>query len=704
MKKIVFILLFSFLLFQICFGNPPPINRTDKLGVSMIGSFISDQRTSGSFTATNALPNVLDYEESTTIYGTVPATLTLASMYDPYLWQGGDDWSWGATSSGIVSDHCFTATFDPPDPSYPIGLGETTLYVYAYDPYGNFVDITANYVVSNTVPDIDYYWPDEPPSPGSTITREIYTTNVPASATLPCFYDEPAVGLFKDGEAFTTTMYTSMMPGYSYIFQMDLPETMATGDWLLYLLYDYQDFRYRICKEFPIVDDLPAQLSPANLVAPEDGSVVPPGDVEFEWGYSGPVTPTGYELWYGNGSFTQTHDIPWGTETFTESFTQTAQSYNWYVNPYTESGSFTRTYPQEDPQVWGFSTWNPAPPPADPIDPSGGSVSFNGGATGSGAGSTVTITPGSIPPTDPINVIQTTPGNLGIPFPDNALDIAFTIETDGSISLPITVLVEWDYPIPTPPSSGNPTLLVNHGSGWNYHPVDAWGYDSPPFWVEFSTDQLSDWVIGDGDDDPLPVTLSAFTGLCFEGIPHLNWTTQSETENLGWNIYRSLSQNGWQEDSVFQINPNMIPGQGTTSELTQYTYQDVYDIVEDETYYYWLQSVSISGEVEIYGPVSVLVEIEEEPIIIPELPETTFMKHNYPNPFNPITVIEFGIKEGETGSFAIYNLRGQKVLNQKFAEGYHSYQWNAEKQASGIYFYVLKTPSYSQVKRMILLK
>ncbi|MCF7793862.1 MAG: T9SS type A sorting domain-containing protein [Candidatus Cloacimonetes bacterium] len=699
MKKNLVFLLFTFLLFQICFGNPPPVNNPDRLGVSMIGSYVRDY---GDYTEVTGTfyPNVLPLTcTGYNVQGFLPENVTLTSIESLYYW-GEDSSYWPACEFGLTSPHSFTATFNTSS-YYAVNPGQGTLEIWAdYDDYHAQIDA----MITVTVPGIDYYWPQDPASPGSTISREIYTMNVPASATLPCPYtDEPAVGLFKDGEMFSTTSYSTMMPGSSYIFQMDLPETMATGDWLLYLLYDYQDFRYRLCKEFPIVDDL-GYPSPAALIAPTDGSVVPPGNVEFEWGYSGPVTPTGYELWYGNGSFTQTHDIPWGTDTYTESFTQTAQSYNWYVNPYTENGTFTRTYPQEDPQVWGFSTWNPAPPPADPIDPSGGSASFNGGATGSGTGSTVTITPGSIPPTLPINISQTDPASLGVPYPDNALDIAFTIETDGSIATPLTIRIEWDYPVPTPPTSGAPTLLVNHGGGWYHHLVDAWNFDSPSYWIEFSTDQLSDWVIGDGDDNPLPVTLSAFTGLCFEGIPHLNWTTQSETENLGWNIYRSLSQNGWQENNISQINPEMIPGQGTTAQLTNYTYQDIYDIVEDETYFYWLQSISISGDVEIYGPVSVLVEIEEEPIVIPDLPETTFINNNYPNPFNPITVIEFGIKEGETGNFTIYNLRGQKVLNQKFEEGYHTYHWNAEKQASGIYFYVLKTPSYNQVKRMILLK
>ena len=225
------------------------------------------------------------------------------------------------------------------------------------------------------------------------------------------------------------------------------------------------------------------------------------------------------------------------------------------------------------------------------------------------------------------------------------------------------------------------------------------------------------WNIGNGrndgypyfdwqhpEDTPLPVTLSSFTGICSDGIPQLNWTTQSETGNSGWNIYRSESENGWEQENVIQCNPNLIPGQGTTSQVTNYSYQDVYDLVENANYYYWLQSVGISGEMEIFGPVSILVEWEEEPIVIPDLPADSYLSSNFPNPFNPATIIEFGIKEGEEGNLSIYNILGQKVLSQKFAAGFHTFSWDAAKQASGIYFYRLQTPTYHKINKALLLK
>ncbi|MCD4817902.1 MAG: PKD domain-containing protein [Candidatus Cloacimonetes bacterium] len=82
----------------------------------------------------------------------------------------------------------------------------------------------------------------------------------------------------------------------------------------------------------------------------------------------------------------------------------------------------------------------------------------------------------------------------------------------------------------------------------------------------------------------------------------------------------------------------------------------------------------------------------------------TILISNYPNPFNPVTNIEFNIKEKETGVLKIYNVKGQIIEAKLFDSGYHTYIWKAEKHSSGIYFYQLQTESFSEVRKMILMK
>ncbi|MCF7792997.1 MAG: PKD domain-containing protein [Candidatus Cloacimonetes bacterium] len=80
------------------------------------------------------------------------------------------------------------------------------------------------------------------------------------------------------------------------------------------------------------------------------------------------------------------------------------------------------------------------------------------------------------------------------------------------------------------------------------------------------------------------------------------------------------------------------------------------------------------------------------------------LDQNYPNPFNPVTEISFQIADGDTGELTIYNSNGQLLQSKSFDSGTHQFEWNAESQSSGIYLYQLKTGSFSETRKMILLK
>ena len=93
---------------------------------------------------------------------------------------------------------------------------------------------------------------------------------------------------------------------------------------------------------------------------------------------------------------------------------------------------------------------------------------------------------------------------------------------------------------------------------------------------------------------------------------------------------------------------------------------------------------------------------------------TYFALHqNYPNPFNPSTQISFDIPEGfEFVTLNVYNILGKKVntlLSKPMNPGKHKVEWNAKDNegnpvASGIYFYELNTPSYTERKKMLLIR
>jgi hypothetical protein len=204
-----------------------------------------------------------------------------------------------------------------------------------------------------------------------------------------------------------------------------------------------------------------------------------------------------------------------------------------------------------------------------------------------------------------------------------------------------------------------------------------------------------------GDENPLPVTLSSFTAVFSNGSSLLAWTTQSESNNLGWNVYRSETESISESISEStQANSDMIEGAGTSSEQTDYVFIDQDETYPNTSYWYWIESVDLGGNTNLHGPAQ--VDIPEE--VVPELPAISALSGNYPNPFNPTTSIKFDIKENETGIFSIFNVKGQIIVRESFEAGNHIYNWNATRFASGVYFYRLQTPSFTKVNKMLMLK
>lgn len=90
-----------------------------------------------------------------------------------------------------------------------------------------------------------------------------------------------------------------------------------------------------------------------------------------------------------------------------------------------------------------------------------------------------------------------------------------------------------------------------------------------------------------------------------------------------------------------------------------------------------------------------------------EEPVSYSLKQNFPNPFNPITKIEFSIPQKEFVQLIIYDVLGREVtmlVNGELKAGSYNVVWNAERFGSGVYFYQLKAGNYIETKKMLLLK
>lgn len=83
------------------------------------------------------------------------------------------------------------------------------------------------------------------------------------------------------------------------------------------------------------------------------------------------------------------------------------------------------------------------------------------------------------------------------------------------------------------------------------------------------------------------------------------------------------------------------------------------------------------------------------------------LSQNYPNPFNPKTIINYQLSMFNFVSIKIYSILGDEVatlVNQKQNTGSYSIQFDASNLSTGIYYYVMKSGEFKDVKKMIFLK
>lgn len=191
----------------------------------------------------------------------------------------------------------------------------------------------------------------------------------------------------------------------------------------------------------------------------------------------------------------------------------------------------------------------------------------------------------------------------------------------------------------------------------------------------------------------IPVELTSFAAIgTKEGI-QLKWETATETNNLGFDIEKSI--NGTTFSKIGFVN-----GNGTTTQRSSYIYVDNNSTAGKQ--YYRLKQIDYNGSFEY----SKVVEADLS------VPQEFSLSQNYPNPFNPSTSFRFGLPVESEISLTVYNSVGELVrvvAEGTYQAGNHNLNFSADNLPSGIYFYSLSAKGsngkeFVQTAKMLLLK
>jgi len=213
-------------------------------------------------------------------------------------------------------------------------------------------------------------------------------------------------------------------------------------------------------------------------------------------------------------------------------------------------------------------------------------------------------------------------------------------------------------------------------------------------------------VVLGSQDSTLPVEFSSFTAVAMgTDSVNLHWVTQSETNLMGFVVYRNDSSLFASATSIC----NLIPATNS-AQTTEYSWQDS-GIQTAGSYYYWLQIVELNGSLINHGPISVEAG-QPAGQNAPVVPLCTRLLPSYPNPFNPSTTIHYELNSPEYVSFRIYNCKGQLVATHsqnhdsagRYSWIFHGVDKQGRALASGIYFCVMATKADTFINKMVIAK
>jgi photosystem II stability/assembly factor-like uncharacterized protein len=241
-------------------------------------------------------------------------------------------------------------------------------------------------------------------------------------------------------------------------------------------------------------------------------------------------------------------------------------------------------------------------------------------------------------------------------------------------------------------NQGNIFKTTNGGISWNEQHLNSYFYVHSIFF----TDSQTGWAVGYNNNYGYGSNIyhttngglfwsqqTCDTNVNIMSVYFISQTTGwaagmygtlIKTSNGGYNWYRQQSGTGMDLNSIFFVSPTI-----------GYTVGSLGTILKTTT----------GGEPIGIKPIS------------REILNKFYLSQNFPNPFNPRTVINYELPVAELIRLTIYDILGREVeavVNEIQRAGKYQVSWDAGKYASGIYFYKLSAGDYKMTKKMVLIK
>jgi len=187
----------------------------------------------------------------------------------------------------------------------------------------------------------------------------------------------------------------------------------------------------------------------------------------------------------------------------------------------------------------------------------------------------------------------------------------------------------------------------------------------------------------------LPVELATFSAQIQNGVVSLNWKTLSESNNYGFEVERALSQ-----ASATWENIGFVAGHGNANSIHAYTFVD--ESPRAGAAQYRLRQIDTDGSFAY-----------SETVTVNTLNHACQLLQNFPNPFNAQTTIQYQIPTDSFVKLAVYNIAGQLIETLVAGEqtaGVHELHVDAGNWASGMYLYKIEAGTYSETRRLTVVK